>query len=166
MRRVAGLSLMAAAALAQATWAPRLEVGGAFPNLVLVAVVALAWTVGSRAALLWAVVGGLLLDLTSSGPVGPHALALLPGAYLIGFWIRSLERPNAVNVALTGAVCTVVYSVVLVLTEELLGAPSLTLASAVELTLAAAIYNAVIAPLAFELVRRLHSLARAAPQPT
>jgi rod shape-determining protein MreD len=157
---------MSATALAQATWAPRFEAGGAFPNLVLLAIVALTWTLGTRSALVWAVVGGLLLDLTSSGPVGPHALALLPGVYVIGFWIRNLEHPNALHVALTAVVCTVIYAAVLVLTGDLLGTPPPAPGAAIQLTLAAALYNAVLMPFAFELVRRLQSLVRATPQAT
>ena len=160
-----GLAVMAGAAMAQATWAPRLEVGGAFPNLVLLTVVALSWTLGTRPAMLWALVGGLLLDLTSAGPVGPHALALLPGVYVIGFWIRNLERLNPVHVALSAAVCTLLYSIVLVLTDELLSTPLPALDTAVQLTFAAAIYNALLGPVAFELVRRLQTLVRAGPQP-
>src|SRR5207302_10909265 len=104
VRRAAGALLMAGAALAQVTWAPRFEVGGAFPNLVLLGVVGVTWTLGTRSGLVWACVGGLLLDLTASGPIGPHALALLPGVYLISFWIRNLEHPNALHVAVSAAV--------------------------------------------------------------
>lgn len=160
-----GLALMAGAALAQATWAPRLEVSSAFPNLVLLAAVALSWTLGTRSAMAWAVVGGLLLDLTSSGPVGPHALALLPGIYVIGFWIRNLEHLNPLHVAVSAAVCTVLYSAALVLTDELLGIPLPSLGTAVQLTFAAAIYNALLAPFAFELVRRLQTFGRAGAAP-
>ena len=166
MRRAAGLGLMAGAALAQATWAPHLEVGGAFPNLVLLGVVAVTWTLGTRPALIWAIVGGLLLDLTASGAVGPHALALLPGVYAIGFWIRNLEHPNALHVALSAAVCTLLYSTVLLLTGDLLGTSLTPLAVAAQLALAAAVYNAVLMPIAFELVRRFQALSRVALQPT
>jgi len=87
------VALLAAAALAQVTWAPRFEVGGAFPNLVLLAVVAVTWTLGARSALVWACVGGLLLDLTASGPIGPHALALLPGVYVIASGFETWNVP-------------------------------------------------------------------------
>ena len=166
MRRVAGLVVLAAAALAQATWAPRLEVGGAFPNLVLVAVVALSWTVGTRTAMVWAVAGGLLLDLTSSGSIGPHALALLPGVYVIGFWKRNLERANALHVALTAALCTVLYSGALVLTDNLLGAPLPGTRVVVQLTFAAVMYNGLLMLLAAVLVRRLQTLDPAEAQTT
>ncbi|MGA8923261.1 MAG: rod shape-determining protein MreD, partial [Candidatus Dormiibacterota bacterium] len=90
MKRALGAALMLAAALVQVTWAPRLEIVGAFPNLVLLAVVGVTWTWGVRAGMAWACVGGVLLDLTAAGPIGPHALGLLTGAYLTGFWTRNL----------------------------------------------------------------------------
>jgi rod shape-determining protein MreD len=157
---------MAAAALAQATWAPRLEIGGAFPNLVLLAVVAVTWTLGARSGLVWACLGGLLLDLTASGPVGPHALALLPGVYAIGFWIRNLEHPNALHIALTAAVTTIFYSALLVSVDDLLGLPVPPIGAAAQLALTAAAYNAVLMPFAIELVRRLQLLTRSRVQPT
>jgi rod shape-determining protein MreD len=165
MRRALGAALLAAAALAQVTWAPRFEVGGAFPNLVLLAVVAVTWTLGARSALVWACVGGLLLDLTASGPIGPHALALLPGVYVIGFWIRNLERPHPLHVALSAAVTTVFYSTVIVLTDNFLGLPVAPLGVAAQLTLAAAVYNALLMPVAIELVRRMQLMVRTGPQP-
>ncbi len=165
MRRALGVLVMVTAALIQVTWAPRLEVAGAYPNLVLVAVVAVTWTLGARSALAWACVGGVLCDLTSSGPVGPHALALLVGVYVIGLWIRNLERVTALRVAASAVVVTCLYSMVLVLADDLLGLPVAPLGVAVQLTLAAAAYNAVLAPFAFEAARALHGALRTAPQP-
>lgn len=161
MRRVAGAALLAAAALAQVTWAPRFEIGGAFPNLVLLAVVASTWTLGPRSGMVWACVGGVLLDLTSSGPVGPHALALLSGVYVIGFWTRNVEQATVVHVALTAALSTLLYSAVLVLAADMLGLPVPPAGAVAQLALTAAVYNAVLTPFAFELLRRF----QARPEP-
>jgi rod shape-determining protein MreD len=165
MRRGLGVLLMVTAALVQVTWAPRLEIAGAYPNLVLAAVVAITWTLGARSALAWACVGGVLCDLTSSGPIGPHALALLVGVYVIGLWIRNLERVTALRVAASAAVATCLYSAVLVLADDMLGLPVAPFGVAVQLTLAAAAYNALLAPFVFEVARRLHGALRTAPQP-
>jgi rod shape-determining protein MreD len=154
MKRALGAALMLAAALIQVTCAPRLEVFGAFPNLVLLAVVALAWTRGVRAGLLWACIGGVLLDLTAAGPVGPHAIGLLTGAYLTGFWTRNLERQRAIDVALAAFVSTAAYSFVLVASDDTLGLPVPPLAVALELTLAACAYNAILMPAALALLRK------------
>lgn len=155
MRRGVAAVTLVALALVQATWAPRLEIAGAFPNLVLLAVVGITWRSGLHAGLAAACTGGLALDLTSSGAVGPHVLALLVGVYATGFWIRNLDTVNALHAALSTAVATLVYSVVLI------GAGLATRVAAgsagvdAQLALAAAAYNAMLAPLAVEAVRRL-----------
>ena len=163
MKRIAGALLLLAAALVQVTWAPRIDIAGAFPNLVLLAVGGLAWTSGVRTALVWACAGGLLLDLASPGPLGPHAIGLLAGVYVTGFWARNLDRQNALHPAVTAAVSTVLYSLILVLADDLLGLPAPPPALAAQLTVAASIYNALLMPLAVIVVRRLQGTAFAEP---
>jgi rod shape-determining protein MreD len=166
LRRIATLGVMLALALVQVTWAPRLAIAGAFANLVLIAVLGITWTQGVRAGLVWACVGGVLLDLTASGPIGPHALALLAAAYATSLWARNLERPNAAHAAMTAGLATIAYSVTLVLTDGLLGMPVNDATLVARLTLAAVIYNAVLAPFAIGLIWRLRAFVRDAPDPT
>jgi rod shape-determining protein MreD len=146
--RAAAAAAVVAAALLQVTIASRFEVGGVLPNLVLVAVVVIAWTLGPRTGLVLACAGGLLLDLGTAGPVGPHALALLGGPYLIGWLSRRVQPPSAVVVAVTAAPATLLYSVVLFGLQV----PPIEM-------LAAATYNTVLVLFAFVLVRSL-SLGR------
>lgn len=157
MKKVTGGLVMLLAVLVQVTWASRIEVAGAFPNLVLLAVIALTWTAGVRTGLVWACVGGLLLDLTAPGPLGPHALALLAGAYVSGFWARNLDRESAIHPALAAAVSTVLYSLILVGADGLLGLPVPPLRLATQLTFAASVYNALLMPLAVAPLRRLQA---------
>jgi rod shape-determining protein MreD len=160
MKRLAGIVLMLACVLVQVTWASRLEVAGAFPNLVLLAVIALTWTAGVATGLVWACVGGVLLDMTATGPLGPHALALLAGVYATGFWARNLNRASLVHSAIAAAASTVLYSSVLIASDRVLGLPVPTMRLALELILAAAIYNAVLMPIALTGARRLQAPAR------
>ena len=160
MKRVVGALLLLVAVLVQVVWAPRVEVAGAFPNLVLLAVVAMTWTSGVRAALVWACAGGLLLDLTSPGPLGPHAIALLSGVYLAGFWARNLDRDNPLHTAVAAALSTAVYSLVLVESDGLLGVLMPPIAAAAQLVVAACVYNALLMPLALVGMRRLQGSAR------
>ena len=144
MTWIAGGAAMLVAALVQVTWAPRLTVFGAFPNLVLVLVVLVTWTRGQRTGLAWACIGGLLLDLAAPGPLGPHALALLAGAYLVGFWVRNVDRASLAHAGIATAVCTALYSLALVGADDLLDLPLPPLNVAAQLAGAAAIYNAVL----------------------
>jgi rod shape-determining protein MreD len=155
MTRLVGFALMLAAALVQVTWAPGLGVYGAFPNLVLTAVVCITWMSGPRSGLAWACLGGLMLDLTAPGPLGPHALALLAGAYLTGFWVRNVDPAGLLQPALAAAATTVVYSLVLVGADDTLGLTVPPAKLAVQLAAAAAAYNAVLVPPALMIVRRL-----------
>lgn len=165
MKGILGLGLMLALTLVQVTWAPHVSVAGVFPNLVLIAVIAITWTYGVRAGLVWSCVGGVLLDLTAWGAIGPHALALLAGAYATSLWARNLERPNALHIALTAALSTALYSVVLVIADGVLGMPSPDPGAVLRVTFGAVIYNALLAPLANEAMRRLRSLAPETAQP-
>ena len=62
MRRAGVAALMLAAVLVQVTWAPRIAVAGVFPNLALVAVIAITWAAGVRSGMAWACIAGLMLD--------------------------------------------------------------------------------------------------------
>jgi len=147
--------LVLLAALVQVTWAPGLSVYGAFPNLVLVIVTVITWTRGQRAGLIWACAGGLLLDLTAPGPLGPHALALLAGAYVTGFWVRNVDPSAPVHPVIATAVSTAIYSVVLVGADDLLNLPVPPPALVLDLAVAAAVYNSVLVLPALAVAKRL-----------
>jgi len=155
MKVMGGLILLVAAALIQVTWASQLEIAGVFANLVLIAVMALTWTQGVRAGLLWACAGGILLDLNAPGPIGPHALALLAGAYATGFWARNLDRESPFHPAAAVVLSTVLYSLVLIGADDALGLPIPPFRTALQLTFAASLYNAVLMPPALMALRRV-----------
>jgi rod shape-determining protein MreD len=157
VKRLGIAALMLATVLIQVTWAPRISVAGVFPNLALVAVIAVTWTAGVRAGMVWACVAGLMLDLTAPGPLGPHALALLAGAYLTGFWMRNLDRESVLHPVLAAGASTAVYSLILVATDDTLGLPVPPLGVALQLVVAACVYNAVLMPFVLVVVRKLHA---------
>ena len=165
MKRIGAAAILLATVLVQVTWAPRVTVAGAFPNLALIAVIAITWTAGVRLGMAWACVAGLMLDLTSDGPLGPHAVALLTGAYLAGFWVRNLDRDSAVHPVIAAAASTAVYSAVLVIADNALGLPVPPIGFALQLIVAASVYNAALMPFALVLVRKLHARATRQPEP-
>jgi rod shape-determining protein MreD len=155
VKRLGGAVLLLAIVLVQVTWAPRISVAGAFPNLALVAVIAITWTRGVRTGMAWSCIAGLMLDLTAAGPLGPHAMALLAGAYLTGFWNRNLHHESLLHPVIAAALSTAVYSLVLVAADDTLGLPVPPIGVAVQLLVAASIYNAALMPFALALVRTL-----------
>jgi rod shape-determining protein MreD len=148
------------AALVQVTWAQALSVVGAFPNLVLLLVVCLTWNGGVRSGMLWACAGGVVLDLTAPGPIGTHALALVAGAYVTGFWVRNLTATNLHQPVLATAAATVVYSLILIGSDDTLGLPVPPFGLAVELIAVSALYNAALMLPAQVLWRRFQPARR------
>jgi rod shape-determining protein MreD len=154
MKRLAVAAVLLATILVQVTWAPRLTIAGVFPNLALVAVIAVTWTGGVKAGMAWACVAGIMLDLTAPGPLGPHAMALMVGAYLTGFWIRNVDPESVLHPMLAVAASSAAYSIVLVAADDTLGLPVPPLGVALQLLVAASIYNAVLMPVALLFLRR------------
>ncbi len=157
MKRLAIAALLLGMVLIQVTWAPRITIAGAFPNLALVSVIAIAWTAGVRSGMAWACIAGLMLDLTAPGPIGPHAVALLTGAYLTGFWTRNVDRESSVHPVIAAAVASVAYCLVLIAVNEVLRLPVPPFGVAVQLVIGASIYNAVLTPVAVSVARGLAS---------
>lgn len=76
--------LLTGVALIQTTVLSRVSVLGGRPNLMLLVILIWAVVRGIDEGLIWAFVGGLILDLLSGGPLASIALALLAAAYLAG----------------------------------------------------------------------------------
>jgi rod shape-determining protein MreD len=105
----------------------------------------------------WACIAGLMLDLTAPGPLGPHAVALLAGAYLTGFWARNVDPESVLHPMFAVAASSTAYSIILVAADDTLGLPVPPLGVAMQLLVAASVYNAVLMPVALRLLRRRHA---------
>jgi rod shape-determining protein MreD len=102
-----------AAALIELTVVPYLRVADAYPHVVLV--LGVIWTIASgiEGGLVWAFVGGLVLDVLAQRPVGSTAFALLiciAGAAVVASVLSRL-RPIAPVVAVPPL--SMVYSMTL-----------------------------------------------------
>lgn len=107
--------LLTGVALVQATLLSRISVLGAPPNLMLLVV--LVWTVvrGIDEGLVWAFMGGLMLDLLSGGPLASMALALLAAAYLAGQSLGEEVGSQAVRLMILTVLGAVAYHLVLLI---------------------------------------------------
>jgi rod shape-determining protein MreD len=76
--------LVAVLALAQSAFMPHLRVGGVYPDLLLVSVI--SWTIlrGRRQGLIWALAGGIVLDLLSGAAFGIWTAALVGASLMVG----------------------------------------------------------------------------------
>jgi len=144
-----------AAALIELTVVPYLRVGDAYPHLVLV--LGVIWTVASglEGGLVWAFVGGLVLDVLAQRPLGSTAFALLVAVGGAAVITRLLSRVRPLVPILAVAVLSLVYSMTLFV---LLGALRTPVPDVDPITtlLPGAAYDTVLAVLAGPLVVAIH----------
>ncbi len=155
MRALAAALLVTVAALFQLTQVGRFAAAGGAPSLVLVAVVCLAWLGGARAGLGSALGSGLLLDLGGQGPLGVHALALIPAAWLGTRGARHVGGGRLPAVAAVAALATIAYELVVGGFAETLGHAGLGLPGLLPALAGSCLWNALPAPAGLLLLERL-----------
>jgi rod shape-determining protein MreD len=99
--------------LFQTTIAPRITLMGVQPDLVLMAVVSWSLLRGSEEGMLWALIGGITMDIFSTAPFGISTLALLIVGFLSGLGHRNVFRFQLLVPALAIPLATLLYQSVL-----------------------------------------------------
>ena len=111
---VGGLKVAAivfVAAVLQATMLGSIDIGGGRPDLLLVAVVAIALARGTTVGAVAGFLGGLIFDLATFGTLGVTSLLLTLAGYWIGRYGETTGRGRAHAPLLSVLVMTVAYAV-------------------------------------------------------
>lgn len=109
MARYIGIPILLLAAVLNATVMAQLRVWQGAPDLVFLLVVSWALLSDYRDALLWAVIGGVLLDLFSIAPLGTSALGLVVIVFASTSLFGQITRHNLVVPPLVVAAGTPIY---------------------------------------------------------
>jgi rod shape-determining protein MreD len=96
-------------ALLQSTVMPKITVLGVHPDLVLMAVTSWSLLRGSEEGMLWALVGGVALDLFSGASFGIYSLSLLLIGFAAGLGPRNMLRIDILAPILVIPLSTLVY---------------------------------------------------------
>jgi rod shape-determining protein MreD len=143
------------ATILQVSIAPRLAIFGVVPNFIFLVVVTLALVEGPVAGCVAGFFGGLLFELLGTSPIGPYALVLCAVGYAAGMLTANMFAEGwllpVTVVFAAGLVSEVFYGILLVVLD--VGQPFWT--SFIQIMLPGAVYNTVLAVLAFPLLARL-----------
>lgn len=105
----------------QTTVAPYLQMWSVRPDLMLLVVIAWSLLRGARVGVVWAIGGGLLLDLLSGGPFGTLTVALALASLVAGLGELNVFHGSPWLPLLASAVATVIYDLSQFLVLRLLG---------------------------------------------
>ncbi len=142
-------------ALLELTIGPYLRVGNAEPHLVLVVGIVVTLALDLEAGLVWAFVGGLVLDVLAQRPLGSSAFALLlclGAAALLGRWFVRLRQIVPIPAAF---ILGVLYSMTLFVAFNALAAP-IPVADPLARVLPSAVFDLVVATLIGPLAISIH----------
>ena len=160
-------------AILQSAAAPRLQVSGARPDLMLLSVVSWSLLAAFRArefqyageppsllrgindGVVWGFVGGIFLDLLSTAPFGLSALALMVAALVVGVFSARVSGSGFILVPLMAVAGTLVFHVVFLSGLALTGRPVFWDTAVARVILPSVVFNLVLIPLVYGLLSRV-----------
>ena len=134
---------------------PYLRVATAQPHLVLVVGIVVTVAVGLEAGLVWAFVGGLVLDVLAQRPLGSTAFALLVCMGATAVLARILVRIRLLVPIIATLLLSLAYSMILFVALNALRTP-IAVADPIQLLLPGALYDTVLAALIGPLAVSFH----------
>lgn len=149
---------MLTAVLFQTTVLPKLDLFGVAPDLVLVLVICFALLEGPMSGTFVGFSSGFLRDLLLDAPKGLTGLAYLIVGYVVGS-VRPYVESTSVFVPISGVffgslAATALYEML----KALLGLETLPLSESVQMVVMTAIYNTLLVPFVYPVVRRFSQM--------
>ena len=142
-------------ALLELTVGPYLRIGAAQPHLVLVFGIVVTVAMGLEAGLVWAFLGGLVLDVLADRPLGSTSFALLLCVGATAVLSQFLVRVRPIVPILATLLLSLLYSMILYLAFNALRTP-IPIADPISILLPGVVYDTLLAALLGPLVISIH----------
>jgi rod shape-determining protein MreD len=142
-------------ALVELTVGPYLRFGTAQPHLVLVLGIVVTIAIGLEAGLVWAFVGGLVLDVLAQRPLGSTAFALLLCMGATAVLAQLLVRVRPIVPVLATLLLSLFYSMTLYVAFNALRTP-IPVADPIAILLPGVVYDTLLAVLIGPLAISIH----------
>ena len=142
-------------ALLELTVGPYLRIGTAQPHLVLVIGIVVTVAIGLEAGLVWAFVGGLVLDVLAQRPLGSTAFALLLCMGATAVLVRLFIRLRPIVPIMATPPLSLFYSMTLLVAFNALRTP-IPVADPVSALLPGVVYDTLLAALIGPLAISVH----------
>jgi rod shape-determining protein MreD len=149
-------------AIFQATAAPQIRIAGGSVNLLLLSVMSWEQIEARGEGYGWAFIGGLALDLISSGPFGVSILGLLAATFIANRLSSGLFHDRLFLPLVTAVAGTFAYNGVYLLLLQVFGVPINWMEAIVQVILPSAILNMLASPIVARLMLALHRRVKSA----
>jgi rod shape-determining protein MreD len=154
IRRIRLALVIVVCVVLQTTLFTHLQVDGVAPDLGLVAVLAVAWENGPDSGAIYGFIMGLAVDLFLTTPLGLSALSFAITGYAVGVFQAGVVRTSPWLAPILGGVGGLFGGLVFITAGAIVGQPGMLSFDSLRIVIIASVYDAVIAPLVFPIVRR------------
>jgi rod shape-determining protein MreD len=154
MRRVRLGLVILGAVLLQTTLFTHLRIDGVGPEVGLVCVLAVAYEEGADSGAIFGFTMGLAMDLFSPTPLGLLAMTYAITGYAVGVFQAGIVRSTPWIAPILGGVGGLFGGLVFIFVGALVGEQGYLSMASFKTILIAALYDALIAPVVFPVVRR------------
>jgi rod shape-determining protein MreD len=158
--RYISLPLLLLAIILQTTIVPAFRIAGGGVDLVFLLVISWTMLAGLEEGVIWAIIGGVLQDLSAGTPLGASSLALVCTCTLVNVAVGQVARRNIVVPPLVAAGGTVVYHVLIFAIFAFAGQSVDFGFTLVYVTLPTLAFNAILILIVFRLLGRAYASSR------
>ena len=156
MNIYATILLLIAIVMIQTTAMPHLTILGVRPNLLLLMVISWSLLRGAQEGMIWALVGGIGLDLLSGAPFGTSTVALVTLSLLAGLGELSVFRTHIALPLIATLIATLAYDLFFLLLLYARGCSIAWTDSLIEVVLPSTLFNVLLAPFVYKALYWLH----------
>lgn len=136
---------------------PYLTILGVKPDLMLLMVISWSLLRGSKEGMIWALVGGIGLDLLSGAPFGTYTVILVALSLVAGLGQLSVFRTHIALPLIATLIATLVYDLFFLLLLHVRGYSIVWTDSLIKVVLPSALLNVLLSPLAYRALYWLYS---------
>jgi rod shape-determining protein MreD len=154
IRRIRLGFVVLACVVLQTTLFTHLKIDGVAPDVGLVAVLAVAYENGADTGAIFGFIMGLAIDLFLTTPLGLSALSFAVTGYAVGVFQQGVVRTTPWLAPILGGVGGLFGGLVFLTAGAIVGQPGFLSLDSLRIVIIASIYDALIAPLVFPVVRR------------
>ncbi len=135
---------------------PHLTIMGVKPNLVLLMVISWSLLRGAKEGVIWALVGGMGLDLLSGAPFGTSTVALAALSLLAGLGELSVFRTHIALPLIATLIATLSYDLLFLLLLYARGCSIAWIDSLIKVVLPSTLFNVLLSPFVYKALYWLH----------
>lgn len=140
--------------LLQTIFFSHFTIAGIMPNIFVILMLYIGLYMGRTMGIIYGITYGIFLDIWVGKSLGLTSIALAVIGLISGMFDKTLSKDNRLTVLLMGAVCTMIFEVVLYIMQYMVFGINLEILTFIKTLLVEAIYNMLLIIILYPLMSK------------